>query len=123
MKTKNAVNRARNTNVKVLVTGTEDYLSIEDFIILSLLKGKINEEDIINHVRKVNIKVPREAYWHYLSLIGLGTRRIAVLANRKRETVRSGIRTLKNMLDTNDPLLDWYRSFLNDYFTVFYKSS
>lgn len=93
-----------------------EYISIELFIELSDLQNRINEEDIRGKSRRENIAIAREAYWYCINKTGIGTRRIARTVNRKRETVRSGIRTIKNLIETNNPLVEPYRKVI-EYFS------
>jgi chromosomal replication initiation ATPase DnaA len=75
---------------------------IDKFIELSGLE--ITYQDIRGRSRREDIAISREAFWYCLSKSGLGTRKIARIAGRKRETVRSGIHTVKNLIETNNPL-------------------
>lgn len=71
--------------------------------------------------RKENIAIAREMLWYCMNKKGIGTRRIARLAGRKRETVRSGIHTIRNLIETDNPLIEPYRDVI-EYFCHQHKN-
>lgn len=81
-----------------------DILTVEKFIELSELTN-ITKEDITGRSRNETIAVAREVYWYCLNLQGLGYRKIARLDGRTKQTIQSGIRTVKNLIETNHPLV------------------
>ncbi|MDR2993567.1 MAG: hypothetical protein LBV11_07000 [Bacillus cereus] len=83
-------------------------LSIEEFIKLSNLSG-ITKEDIIGRSRKEKITIAREMYWYCLNIQGLGYRRIAKIEGRCKQTISSGICTIKNLINTNHHLVEPYK--------------
>jgi chromosomal replication initiation ATPase DnaA len=87
----------------------DEYITIERFIELSNFKNSITEEDIMGMSRRENIAIAREMLWYCMNKNGIGTRRISRFAGRKRETVRSGIRTIRNLIETENPLIEPYR--------------
>jgi chromosomal replication initiation ATPase DnaA len=99
----------------------KEYISIDQFIELSNLENSITEEDIMGISRKENIAIAREMLWYCMNKKGVGTRRIARFAGRKRETVRSGIRTIKNLIETESLLIEPYRPAI-EYFCYQHKN-
>jgi chromosomal replication initiation ATPase DnaA len=87
----------------------KEYISIERFIELSNLENSITKEDIMGISRRENIAIAREMLWFCMNKNGIGTRRISRFAGRKRETVRSGIRTIRNLIETGSLLVEPYR--------------
>lgn len=79
-------------------------LTVERFIELSS-PSNITKEDIIGRSRNEAIAIARETYWYCLNLQGLGHRKIAKIDGRAKQTISSGIKTVKNLLETNHPLI------------------
>lgn len=83
-------------------------LTVERFIELSNLSN-ITKEDITGRSRSEAVAIAREVYWYCLNLQGLGHRRISRLDGRRKQTISSGIRTVKNLIETNHPLVEHHR--------------
>lgn len=83
-------------------------LTVERFIELSNLSN-ITKEDITGRSRKEEVAIAREVYWYCLNLQGIGYRRISRMDGRARETILSGIRTVKNLIETNHPLVEQHK--------------
>ncbi|MDR1089930.1 MAG: hypothetical protein LBL79_02550 [Prevotella sp.] len=84
-------------------------LTVGEFIELSDLLN-ITEEDISGRSRNEEVAIAREVYWYCLNLRGLGYRRISRLTGRRKQTISSGIRTIKNLIETNHPLVEPYKN-------------
>jgi len=85
-------------------------LTVERFIELSNLSDiGITKDDITGRSRNEEIAIAREVYWYCLNLQGLGHRRISRIDGRRKQTISSGIKTVKNLLDTNHPLVEHHR--------------
>ena len=85
-------------------------LTIEEFIELSNLSNTgITKDDITGRSRKEEVAIAREVYWYCLNLQGLGYRRISRIDGRRKQTILSGIRTVKNLIETNHPLVKHHR--------------
>lgn len=80
-------------------------LTVEKFIELSNLSN-ITKDDITGRSRNEEIAIAREVYWYCLNLQGLGHRRISRIDGRRKQTISSGIKTVKNLIETNHPLLE-----------------
>ena len=89
----------------------DNILTVEKFIELSNLPG-ITEEDITGKSRNEVIAIAREVYWYCLNLQGLGHRRISQIDGRCKQTISSGIQTVKNLLETNHPLVEPHREII-----------
>jgi hypothetical protein len=86
-------------------------LSVEEFI--KQTGTAVSAEQLTGRSRTAEISVAREAYWYCLhTQHGMGYRRIASLAGRCKETVRSGLTTIRNLLETGHPLIAPFRSLL-----------
>jgi chromosomal replication initiation ATPase DnaA len=83
-------------------------LTVERFIELSNLSN-ITKEDIAGRSRKEEVAIAREVYWYCLSLQGIGPRIISRMDGRGKQTISSGIRTVKNLIETNHPLVAPYK--------------
>ncbi|MFV0587084.1 hypothetical protein [Bacteroides reticulotermitis] len=80
-------------------------MSLADF---SRITG-ILEADLKGRSRTEKVAVAREMYWIYLNYRGMGYRRISQWDGRKPETILSGIRTVRNLIETNHPLVEPYK--------------
>ena len=87
-------------------------LTVERFIELANL-SEISKDDIEGKSRNETIAIAREVYWYCLNLQGLGHRKIAQIDGRRKQTISSGIRTAKNLIETNHPLVDMYKEVIN----------
>jgi len=83
-------------------------LTVEMFIELSNLTN-ITKEDITGRSRSESVAIAREVYWYCLNLQGIGYRRISQLVGRRKQTISSGIRTVKNLIETNHPLIKQHK--------------
>jgi chromosomal replication initiation ATPase DnaA len=91
-------------------------LTIEEFIELSNLSDTgVTKNDITGRSRNEEITIAREVYWYCLNLQGLGNRRISRIDGRRKQTISSGIRTIKNLLETNNGMLEQYKGVI-EYF-------
>lgn len=87
-----------------------DRLTIERFVeLLNYSNVSITKEDITGRSRSEVVAIAREVYWYCLNLQGLGYRKISQMDGRKKQTISSGIRTVKNLIETNHPLVESYR--------------
>jgi chromosomal replication initiation ATPase DnaA len=87
--------------------------TIERFIDLSgVLEIGITKQDILGKSRKEEIAIARETYWYWLNKNGLGCRKISQIDGRRKETILSGIRTIKNLIETDHPLINPYKKIL-----------
>jgi len=75
----------------------------------------VPEDDIKGRSRKENIAIARELYWLYLNTNGYGYRKISQLDGRKPETILSGIRTVRNLIETNHPLVEPYKELIESF--------
>lgn len=89
-------------------------LTVERFIELSNLSN-ITKEDITGRSRSEAIAIAREIYWYCLNLQGIGYRKISQFDGRKPETILSGIRTVRNLIETNHPLVESYKELIESY--------
>lgn len=78
-------------------------------------KTKIPVEDLKGKSRKQNIAIARELYWLYLNTNGYGYRKISQLDGRTPETILSGIRTIRNLIETNHPLIEPYKDLIESF--------
>jgi hypothetical protein len=88
-------------------------ISIDEFI----ERGgtEVSAKEVRGRSRKAPVAITREAYWLYLRVHhGLGPRRIARIAGRSKETVFSGLKAARNLLETNHPLILPYRRALEE---------
>lgn len=88
-----------------------DHMSLTEFS----NKIGIPEEDIKGKSRKEHIAIARELYWLYLYKNGYGYRRISQIDGRKPETILSGIRTVRNLIETNHPLVEQYKDLIESF--------
>lgn len=75
----------------------------------------ISEDDIKGRSRKENVAIARELYWLYLNTRGYGYRKISQFDGRKPETILSGIRTVRNLIETNHPLVEPYKELIESF--------
>jgi hypothetical protein len=74
-------------------------------------ESTVTVEQIRGRSHKQEVAVARELYWYFLNKRGVGYRRIAKTADRKRETVLSGIRSARWLVETGHPLTEPYKGF------------
>ncbi|MDR0823909.1 MAG: hypothetical protein LBN74_02370 [Prevotella sp.] len=86
-------------------------LTVDKFIELSKLN--ITKEDITGKSRKEEVAIAREIYWYCLNTQGFGYRRISRLDGRCKQTILSGIRTVKNLIETNHSLIKPYKNIID----------
>ncbi|NDW19287.1 hypothetical protein D0T53_10220 [Dysgonomonas sp. 216] len=79
-------------------------------------KVGIPEDEIKGRSRKESIAIARELYWLYLYKNGKGYRKISQLDGRKPETILSGIRTIRNLIETNHPLVEQYKELIKSFY-------
>ena len=78
-------------------------LTVEKFLELSNQSEiRITKEDITGRSRIAPVAIAREAYWYCLNLQGVGYSEISRLDGRSRTTVMSGIRTVRNLIETSE---------------------
>jgi len=88
-------------------------MTIEEFI--ESAGYPVSVEEARGRSRREKVAVAREAYWYFLSRHGLGCRRIARMDGRAKETIQSGLRTVKNLIETDHPLIKPYREIIMNY--------
>jgi chromosomal replication initiation ATPase DnaA len=80
---------------------------------LTLSDSSISACAVEGRSRNMQTAIAREAWWYYLNRRqGLSLRQIARLSGRNHSTVRSGIKTASQLLDTAHPLIEPYRKTL-----------
>lgn len=75
----------------------------------------ISEQELIGLSRKHKYSVPRQIYWLYLNCNGKSYRKIAKKFNRNHTSILVGIRTAKNLIETNDSILKPYLTFIEKF--------
>jgi chromosomal replication initiation ATPase DnaA len=73
-------------------------IEIEDYS----AKTEIPMSELMGYSRVPKIALAREAYWYYLKKRNYRLIDIAFMFNRTHPTILSGIRTIRNMIDTHD---------------------
>lgn len=78
-------------------------------------KVGLPEEELIGLSRKHIYTIPRQIYWLYLNCNGKSYRNIAEKFDRKHPSILVGIRTVKNLIETNDSILKPYLPFIEKF--------
>ncbi len=65
-------------------------------------------EELIGSSRIPRIALARQVYWYYLRKYTYSFDRIGRMFGRKRPTILSGVRTIKNLIQTKDSCIDDY---------------
>ena len=104
---------------KMIVTlkNCNDALTIASFTELFTVYAKevgITPHELKGPCRKFPIKTAREAFWHHLTLQGWSYPAIGRFFNRTHPTIISGVRTVRNMIDTNDPVVQPYKNVIEN---------
>jgi chromosomal replication initiation ATPase DnaA len=76
------------------------------------VKIQIPEEDLMGSSRIYKIALARESYWTYLNKNGCSQAEISRLFSRNHVTVKSGIKTIKNLIEIKDKSINHYLSAL-----------
>ncbi len=75
----------------------------------------VPEKDIIGDSRKYEHKIPRHLYWLYLFQNGFTKRSIARKFNMNHSTIINGLRTVSNLIETEDKILSEYEGFIDTF--------
>ena len=75
----------------------------------------VPKEQLIGLSRKHKYTIPRQIYWLYLNTNGKSYREIAEIFDRKHPSILVGIRTVKNLIETDDSILKPYLPFIEKF--------
>lgn len=76
----------------------------------------VPEEDIKGLSRKYEYRIPRQLYWLYLNTkAGLSKRGIARIFNMDHTSIMNGIKTVSDLIETEDKILSDYEGFISTF--------
>ncbi len=75
----------------------------------------ISIEEILGPARKQKLMIVRECIWYTMRYQKYQLKEIGQIFNRKHSSIYSGINTLKNLIDTNNFIVDPYKHLLNKF--------
>lgn len=65
--------------------------------------------------KKPTIAIARQVYWYYLHCNGVSYYRMARMYGRTHTTILKGVATIKNLIETKDPLISPHMEFVHSF--------
>ena len=76
----------------------------------------IPEEELMGRSKSYTITTAREVYWYYLKTTNLSScYNTAKIFNRVPSTILSGVKTVRNLIETNHPLIHPHKEFIETF--------